>query len=145
MLQNIPEQADIFCTVHTISHNKHFVDFCDVISINNSIITLEYFSQTVLLLLFLVIAGHAFTQIRLQIVSFSLREFLRRCAWQLRWPIGKSVRLIWSCRLWYDFKSSQTNDFKIGIHSFPAWRSASKGHCEEQAGKFRCCAVGKGT
>ena len=34
-------------------------------------------------------------------------------------------------------------DFKIGIHSFPAWRSALKEQCEEQAGKFTCCAVGK--
>ena len=34
---------------------------------------------------------------------------------------------------------------KIGIHSFPAWRSALKGQCGEQAGKFACCAVGKGT
>ena len=34
---------------------------------------------------------------------------------------------------------------KIGIHSFPAWRSALKGQCGEQAGKFTCCAVGKGT
>ena len=42
-------------------------------------------------------------------------------------------------------ESGQTNDFNIGIHSFPAWRSALKGQCEEQAGKFTCCAVGKGT
>ena len=38
---------------------------------------------------------------------------------QLRWPSGKSVRL-GSCRLGFDSESSQTNDFKIGIHSFPA-------------------------
>ena len=25
-----------------------------------------------------------------------------------------------SCRLGFDYKSGQTNDFKIGIHSFPA-------------------------
>ena len=43
-----------------------------------------------------------------------------------------------------DSKSGQTNDFQIGIHSFPAWRSASEGQCGEQAGKFTCCAVGKG-
>ena len=35
---------------------------------------------------------------------------------QLRWPSGKSVR-IGSCRLRFDSASSQTNDFKIGIHS----------------------------
>ena len=38
---------------------------------------------------------------------------------QLRWPSGKSVRL-WSSRLGFDSESGQTNDFKIGIHSFPA-------------------------
>ena len=71
-----------------------------------------------------------------------------RHSWQLlneiRWQSGKSVRL-GSCRLGFDSESDQTNDFKIGIHSFPAWRSALKGQCEEQAGKFTCRAVGKGT
>ena len=46
--------------------------------------------------------------------------------------------------LWFDSESGQTNDFKIGIHSFPALRSAFKGQCGEQAGKFTL-AVGKGT
>ena len=32
-------------------------------------------------------------------------------------------------------ESGQTNDFIIGIHRFPAWRSALKGQCGEQAGK----------
>ena len=41
--------------------------------------------------------------------------------------------------------TGQTIDIKIGIHSFPAGRSALKGQCEEQANKFPCCAVGKGT
>ena len=55
-------------------------------------------------------------------------------------------RVVWSvcllsCRLGFDSESGQTNDFNIGIHSFPAWRSALKGQC----GKFTCCAVGKGT
>ena len=57
-------------------------------------------------------------------------------------------RVVWSvcllsCRL--DSESGQTNDFIIGIHSFPALRSALKGQCGEQAGKFTYCAVGKGT
>ena len=43
----------------------------------------------------------------------------------------------------FDSKSGQTNDCKIGIHSFPAGRSALKGRCEEQAGKVTC-PVGKG-
>ena len=34
--------------------------------------------------------------------------------------------------------------YNTGIYSFPAWRSALNGQCEEQAGKFTC-AVGKGT
>ena len=38
-------------------------------------------------------------------------------------------------------ESVHTNDFKIGIHSFPAWSLVLKGHCGEQAGKFTCCAV----
>ena len=42
---------------------------------------------------------------------------------QLRWPSGESVRL-GSCRLKFDFELvRQTNDFKIGIQSFPACRS----------------------
>ena len=45
----------------------------------------------------------------------------------------------------FDSESGQTNHFKIGIHSFPARRSASKGQCEEQADKFTCCVVGKNT
>ena len=32
---------------------------------------------------------------------------------------GESVCL-WSCGLGFDFESGQTNDFKIGIHNFPA-------------------------
>ena len=28
---------------------------------------------------------------------------------------------------------------------FAVWRSSSKGQCGKQAGKFTCCAVGKGT
>ena len=63
---------------------------------------------------------------------------------ELKWPSGKSVRLR-SCRLEFDSESGQVNDFKIGIHSLPAWRLALKGQCEEQADKFSCCAVGKGT
>ena len=39
---------------------------------------------------------------------------------------------------------SRVKPIKIGIHSFPAWRSALKRQCGEQAGKFTC-AVGKGT
>ena len=48
-------------------------------------------------------------------------------------------------RLGFDSESGQTNDSKIGIHNFPARRSALQGQCGERAGKFTCCAVGKGT
>ena len=34
---------------------------------------------------------------------------------------------------------------KNGIRSFPAWRSAFKEGCGEQAGKFACCVLGQGT
>ena len=37
---------------------------------------------------------------------------------QLTWPSDKSVCL-WSCRLGFDSERGRTNDFKIGIHSFP--------------------------
>ena len=50
-----------------------------------------------------------------------------------------------SCRLWFDSEVGQTNDFKIGIYSFFAWRSALKGQCGEQACEFACCAIGKDT
>ena len=43
------------------------------------------------------------------------------------------------------FQVGSSQSFKIGIHSIPAGRSALKGQCKEQAGKFTCCAVGKGT
>ena len=60
----------------------------------------------------------------------------------LRWPSGKSIRHE-RCRLGLDSESDQTDYFKIGIYSFPAWPSALKGQCGEQAGRFTC-AVGKG-
>ena len=34
---------------------------------------------------------------------------------------------------------------KNGIYSFPASRSAFRGGCGEQAGKFACCVLGQGT
>ena len=36
-------------------------------------------------------------------------------------------------------------DFKNGIHSFPAWHSAFKGCCGEQASKLACCVLRQGT
>ena len=45
----------------------------------------------------------------------------------------------------FDFELGQTNEFNIGIHSFPAWRFTLKGQCGEQAGKFTSYVVGKGT
>ena len=40
---------------------------------------------------------------------------------------------------------SYQKTLKNGIHSFPAWRSAFRGGCGEQAGKFPCCVFGQGT
>ena len=36
------------------------------------------------------------------------------------------------------FVESYQNTLKNGVYSFPAWRSALKEGCEEQAGKFAC-------
>ena len=45
------------------------------------------------------------------------------------------------------FRVGQTNDFKIGIDSFHVQCSALKGQYRyvEQASKFTCCALGRGT
>ena len=40
---------------------------------------------------------------------------------------------------------SYQKTLKNGICSFPAWRSAFRGGCGEQAGKFACCVLGQGT
>ena len=40
---------------------------------------------------------------------------------------------------------SYQKTLKNGIYSFPAWRSAFRGGCGEQAGKFACCVLGQGT
>ena len=40
---------------------------------------------------------------------------------------------------------SYLKTLKNGIYSFPAWRSAFKGGCGEQAGKFACGVLGQGT
>ena len=62
-----------------------------------------------------------------------------------RWRSGQSVRFAVGrpgvhspCRV-------IPKDFKNGIYSFPAWRSAFMGGCGEQAGKFACCVLGQGT
>ena len=60
-------KTDASASLRTISRNKHFVDFSDFKSIKNFIIMLKplkYFSHTVLFLLRLAIARHAFTKIR---------------------------------------------------------------------------------
>ena len=40
---------------------------------------------------------------------------------------------------------SYRKTLKNGIRSFPAWRSAFRGGCGEQAGKCACCVLGQGT
>ena len=45
---------------------------------------------------------------------------------RLRWPSSKSVRLA-SCRLGFNSKPGQTNDFKMGIYSLPASRAVDLG------------------
>ena len=48
-----------------------------------------------------------------------------------------------SVDLGFDSESGQTNDSKIGIHSFPAWRSAFKGQCGESRQVYLLCRLGK--
>ena len=40
---------------------------------------------------------------------------------------------------------SNQKPLKNGIRSFPSWRSAFRGGCGEQAGKFACGVLGQGT
>ena len=40
---------------------------------------------------------------------------------------------------------SYQKTLKNGIRSFPAWRSAFRGGCGKQAGKFACCVLAQGT
>ena len=39
---------------------------------------------------------------------------------------------------------SYQKTLKNDIHSFPAWRSAFREGCGEQAGKLVCCVLGQG-
>ena len=50
-----------------------------------------------------------------------------------------------SVDLRFNYEFGQPMTLKIGIHSFPARRSALKGQCEEQTGKFTCSAYREGT
>ena len=44
--------------------------------------------------------------------------------------------LTWS--ILFDYESGQKMTLKLVFTTFPVWRSALKGQCEEQAGKFTC-------
>ena len=52
-------------------------------------------------------------------INFPGLMYLDSSNTQPRWSIGVIVRLS-SCRLGFDFESGHTNDFNIGIRSFPA-------------------------
>ena len=63
-----------------------------------------------------------------EILKFQIRDVSNDASFLFHLPIncnlvlvtrGKSGRL-WSCTLGFDSESGQTNNFKIGIHSFPA-------------------------
>ena len=65
-----------------------------------------------------------------------------------RWGNGVVVRASASQSVDLGFiplVESYQKTLKNGIHSFPAWRSAFRGGCGEQAGKFACCVLGQGT
>ena len=44
-----------------------------------------------------------------------------------------------------DMSAKYQKTLKDGIYNFPAWRSAFRGGCGEQVGKFACCVLGQGT
>ena len=67
----------------------------------------------------LIVSFHSSFQIFCRLAGNCINLYARRMVDKLRWPSGKSVRL-GSCRLEFDSELGQTNDFKIGIHSFPA-------------------------
>ena len=61
---------------------------------------------------------------------------------------GVVVRASGSLLVYLEFiplVESYQKTLKNGIHSMPAWRSAFRGCCGEQAGKFACCVLGQGT
>jgi len=39
----------------------------------------------------------------------------------------------------------EQKNWKVGIYSITAWRSAFKGECGDQAGKIACCVLEQGT
>ena len=62
--------------------------------------------------------GRIYTK-RVPILFAFSDQYLKKRSNSLDARMVRSVRLK-SCRLWFDFESGQTNDFKLGIHSFPA-------------------------
>ena len=74
-------------------------------------------------------------------LAYVVLFFLNRCD-------GVVVRAYASQSVDLDFIlliESYQKTLKNGIHSIPAWRSGFRGCCGEQAGKFACCVVGRGT
>ena len=66
----------------------------------------------------------------------------------VRWRDGVVVRAFALQSVDQGFISlveSNQKTLKNGIRSFPSWRSAFRGGCGEQAGKFACCVLGQGT
>ena len=63
--------------------------------------------------------------------------------WTLRDDIASALQ---SVGLGFNpYVESFQKTLKNGIHSFPAWRSAFRGGCGEQAGKLACCVLGQDT
>ena len=67
-------------------------------------------------------------------------EFDRRDGVVVRAPASQSVD-----QGFIPLVESYQKTLKNGIRSFPAWRSAFREGCGEQAGKFACCVLGQGT
>ena len=77
--------------------------------------------------------------VSLEVINASLKND-RRDGVAVRASASQSVDLGYN-----PLVESYQKTLKNSICSFPAWRSAFRGGCGEQAGKFDCCVLGQGT
>ena len=74
------------------------------------------------------------------------REYTKDCKrLPTRWRSGLSVCFAVSRSGLHSLCEFILKDFKNVIRSSPAWRSAFRKSCGQQAGKFACCVLGQGT
>ena len=80
------------------------------------------------------------TYLSFQLSTSRRKKIIRRDGVVVRASASQSVDLGF-----IPLVESYQKTLKNGIHSFPAWRSAFRGDCGEQAGKFASCVLGQGT